>query len=231
MIQGISNYCRLWKKRCSATINLVAHDRELEMRISRMLSTAALLMAIAAPRDRCFPQSIPVAVQQMQFSAFSAATPITTGLGQGKNLTITVGADIAFVGLRRIRSVIEVRGIYPIASDNVDKQKSFVAGPVIEYTVGRFSPYADFLMGKGAINYLHGGYVFGKEKYISSSSVVYSPGVGMNYSITHHFALKADLQYQHWDVPVVASGKINPTVVPLGGKYMFDFNPHHNRSR
>jgi hypothetical protein len=55
--------------------------------------------------------------------------------------------------------------------------------------------------------------------------------VGLDYSITHHFALKADLQYQHWDVPVVASGRIDPTVVSLGGKYMFDFNSHHNRSR
>ena len=201
------------------------------MRISRMLSHAVLLTAAGAQLDRCFSQSIPVAAQQMQLSAFSAVTPISTGLGQGKNLTITAGADIAFVGLRRIRSVVEIRGNYPIATGNVDKQKSFVAGPVIEYTVGRFRPYADFLIGKGAINYLGGGYIFGSQKYISSSTVVYSPGVGLDYSITHHFALKADLQYQYWDVPVVVSGHINPTVMSLGGKYMFDFNSHHNRSR
>jgi hypothetical protein len=166
----------------------------------------------------------------MQLSAFSTITPTSTGLGQGKNLTITAGADIAFVGLRRVRSVVEIRGSYPIAAGNVDRQKSFVAGPVIECAVGRFRPYADFLLGKGAINYLRGGYVFGGEKYISSSAVVYSPGVGLDYSITHHFALKADLQYQRWEVPVAISGHINPTVVSLGGKYMFDFNPHHNRS-
>ncbi len=200
------------------------------MRISRMLSNAVLLMVIGAPLDRCFPQSIPVATQQMQLSAFSAITPTSTGLGQGKNLTITTGADIAFVGLRRVRSVVEIRGSYPIAAGYVDKQKSFVAGPVIECAVGRFRPYADFLIGRGAINYLSGGYVFGSEKYISSSTFVYSPGVGLDYSITHHFALKADLQYQRWNVPVAFSGHINPTVVSFGGKYMFDFNPHHNRS-
>jgi hypothetical protein len=203
----------------------------LELRISRMLSNAVLLIAVGAPLSKCSPQSIPVATQQVQLSAFSTATPISTGLGHGNNLTVTAGADIALVGLRRIRSIMEIRGTYPIASGNVDKQKSFVAGPVIEYTVGRFRPYGDFLIGKGAINYLRGGYIFGTEKYISSSTVVYSPGVGLDYSITHHFALKADLQYQHWDVPVVASGRINPIVVSLGGKYMFDFNPHHNRSR
>jgi hypothetical protein len=200
------------------------------MRISRMLSNAVLLMVTGAPLDRCFPQGIPVATQQMQLSAFSTITPTSTGLGQGKNLTITAGADIAFVGLRRVRSVVEIRGSYPIAAGNVDKQKSFVAGPVIECTVGRFRPYADFLIGKGSINYLSGGYVFGSDKYISSSTVVYSPGVGLDYSTTHHFALKADLQYQRWDVPVASSGHINPTVVSLGGKYMFDFNSHHNRS-
>jgi hypothetical protein len=201
------------------------------MQISRMLPNAVLLLAVCAPLYRCSPQSIPVATQQVQLSAFSTATPISTGLGHGDNLTVTAGADIAFVGLRRIRSIMEIRGTYPIAGGNVDKQKSFVAGPVIEYAFGRFHPYADFLIGKGAIDYLGGGYIFGTEKYISSSTVVYSPGVGLDYSITHHFALKADLQYQHWDVPVVASGRMNPTVVSFGGKYMFDFNSRHNRSR
>jgi hypothetical protein len=196
-----------------------------------MLSNAALLMTIGTPLNRCFAQSVPVATQRVQVSAFSAATPISTGLAQGNNLAVTTGADIAFIGLRRIPTVIEIRGTYPVAAGNVDKRKSFVAGPVIEYTVGRFRSYADFLIGKGAINYLRGGYVFGTEKYISSSTVVYSPGMGLEYSITHHVAMKADLQYQHWDVPVAASGHINPTVVSLGGKYMLDFNPHHNRSR
>jgi hypothetical protein len=200
------------------------------MRISRM-SNAVLLMAIGAPLGRCFPQGIPVATQQMQLSAFSAVTPTSTGLGQGQNLTVTAGADIAFVALRRIRSMIEIRGTYPIAAGNVDKQKSFVSGPVIGYPVGRFRPYADFLIGKGAINYLGGGYIFGSQKYISSSSVIYSPGVGLDCSMTHHFALKADLQYQRWRVPVAVSGHINSTFVSLGGTYMFDFNPHHNRSR
>ena len=201
------------------------------MRISRILSNAVLLMAVGAPLEICFPQSIPVATQQLQISAFSGVTPTSTGIGQGNNFTVTAGADIAFVGFRRIPSVIEIRGSYPVAGGNVDKQRSFVAGPVIGYTVGRFRPYVDFLIGKGAINYLSGGYVFGDAKYISSSTVVYSPGVGLDYNVTHHFALKADLQYQHWDVPVVASGYINPRVVCLGGKYMFDFNPHHNRNR
>lgn len=201
------------------------------MRISRMLPNAVLLVAVGAPLYRCSPQSIPVATQQVQLSAFSTITPTSTGLGHGENLTVTAGADIAFVGLRRICSIMEIRGTYPIAGGNVDKQKSFVAGPVIEYAFGRFHPYGDFLIGKGAINYLSGGYIFGTEKYISSSTVVYSPGVGLDYSFTHHFALKADLQYQHWDVPVVKSGTINPTVLSLGGRYMFDFNSHHNRSR
>jgi hypothetical protein len=180
---------------------------------------------------RCFPQSIPVATHQTQLSTFSAVAPTSTGLGQGQNLTVTAGADIAFVGLRRIRSVIEIRGTCPIAAGNVDKQKSFVSGPIVEYSVGRFRPYADFLIGKGAINYLGGGYIFGSEKYMSSSSVIYSPRVGLDCSITHHFALKADLQYQRWQVPVAVSRNINSTLVSLGGKYMVDFNPHHNRSR
>jgi hypothetical protein len=201
------------------------------MRFSRIVTNVVLLIVVSVHPERCFPQSIPVATQQMQISAFSAATPISTGLGQGRNVALTAGADIAFAGLRAIPCIIEIRGMYPIAAGNVDKQKSFVAGPVVGYGMGRLRPYVDFLIGKGAINYLDSGYIYGNAKYVSSSTVVYSPGVGLDYSITHHLALKADLQYQHWDVPVVASGHINPRVLSLGGKYMFDFNPHHNRRR
>src|SRR5260370_35304810 len=96
----------------------------LEMRISRILSTAALLMAVGVHPERCFPQSIPVATQQMQVSIFSAARPISTGLGQLNNLTVTPGADIAFVGLGRPPSVIEIRVTYPLASGTGDKKQT-----------------------------------------------------------------------------------------------------------
>src|SRR5258708_27072325 len=96
----------------------------LEMRISRILSTAALLMAVGVHPERCFPQSIPVATQQMQVSTFSAATPISTGLGQLNNLTVTAGADISFVGPPRTPSVIATRGPYPLPAGNDHEQTS-----------------------------------------------------------------------------------------------------------
>jgi len=55
------------------------------------------------------------------------------------------------------------------------------------------------------------------------------------YIVTHPggctFCLKADVQYQHWDTPVVASGVIHPVAVTLGVVYRFDFNPRHHYSR
>src|ERR1700761_7125477 len=107
------------------------------MRFSRIVTNVVLLIVVSVHPERCFPQSIPVATQQMQISAFSAATPISTGLGQGRNVALTAGADIAFAGLRAIPCIIEIRGMYPIAAGNVDKQKSFVAGPVVGYGMRR----------------------------------------------------------------------------------------------
>jgi len=196
------------------------------MQIQKILSTAALIIGTS---ELARGQSIPIATQQIQISAFGAVTPVLTNLGGGKNIAVTAGADIIFVGLRQYRSALEIRGTYPIADGSVNKQKSFVAGPTVEYPIGRFRPYADFLVGRGAVRYLGNGYVFGNERYISSSTFVYSPGLGLNYIATHHLAFKADLQYQNWNVPTVPSGSISPLVISIGWNYMFDFNSHHNR--
>ncbi len=200
------------------------------MRIHKTMSKAVFLSAICVSMNS-LAQSLPVATQQVQLSAFATTTQLLTGLGGGRNSAVTAGADISSVGLRRIRSVMEIRGSYPIVDGNVNRQKSFVAGPVIEYSVNRVRPYVDFLIGRGAITYLGDGYILGNQKYLSSSTLVYSPGVGLDYTVTHHLAVRADLQYQHWNVPAVSSGNIHPEVISIGGSYMFDFNPHHNRVR
>lgn len=201
------------------------------MRITKKPRTLFLLVFSSFFALGSRAQSVPAATQQLQLSAFAAITPVLSGLAEGRHLSVTGGVDLSFVALRHFNSAIEVRGSYPVAGDGVNRLKSFVAGPIVEYPHGRIEPYVDFLTGYGAIDYLSGGYVFGNAKYISSSTVVYSPGVGLNYSMTHHTKLRADLQYQHWDLPVVPSGAISPIAVSFGGTYMFDFNPHHNFDR
>jgi hypothetical protein len=171
------------------------------------------------------------ASQQLELSAFAGGTGTFTGLEGGKNLDITAGADLTFLGFRLLRPSFEVRGSYPIDKGTISSQKSFLLGPKVEHGFGRLHPYVDFLIGRGEIDYGFGGFAVGNVLYISSTSTIYSPGGGVDYNFARQIDLKADVQYQHWDAPVVASGVIHPVAVTLGAVYRFDFNPRHHRSR
>jgi opacity protein-like surface antigen len=191
----------------------------------------AILIAVTFVAAAGRAQGVPTATQQLQLSAFGAATGIFTNLEGGKNLGITAGADLTFLPLRLVRPSFEIRGTYPIDDGTISSQKSFLVGPKVEHPFGRLHPYVDFLIGRGEIDYGQGGFVVGNILYISSNSTVYSPGGGVDYNFTRRIDLKADIQYQHWDTPVVTSGSIHPVALSLGAVYRFDFNPRHHYSR
>jgi opacity protein-like surface antigen len=200
------------------------------MKFTQSLLRLALFSTISSVSYHALAQSTPAATQQLQLSAFVAGTGTFTDLSGGKNLAITAGVDITVLHFRAFRPAAEVRGTYPIYGGTISSQKNLLVGPKIEYPIGRLHPYADFLIGRGGIDYLRGGYIFGDLKYISSNTMVYSPGVGLDYNFTHNLAVKFDFQYQHWDTPAVPSGSINPKAITLGGVYVFDFNPRHRHS-
>jgi hypothetical protein len=201
------------------------------MRHIRTLARLAVVVAIIALSETGHAQVAPTASQELQLSAFAAGTGTFTGLDGGKNFDITAGADLTYVGLRLLRPSIEIRGTYPIDKGTISSQKNFLGGAKVEHPFGRFHPYADFLIGRGEIDYGMGGYQVGNLRYLSTTSTIYSPGGGLDYNLTSQVDVKADVQYQHWDAPVVASGVIHPVAVTLGIVYRFDFNPRHHRSR
>ena len=172
-------------------------------------------------------QSPATAAQPLGLSAFGAATGTWTNISGGRNLGITAGGDLAFLTFQRIRPVVEVRGTYAVHDGQVDSQKDLLAGLRLERQFGPFRPYVNFLAGRGAIDYPHGGYLYQNFLYIRTVSTVYSPGLGIDYDVTRHWSAKVDFQYQHWDTPVVPSGVINPRVLSVGAVYRFDFNHHY----
>jgi opacity protein-like surface antigen len=197
------------------------------MTYSRISAKLALFMAVSALTHNAFAQAAPAGTQQLQISAFVAGTGTFTGLEGGKNLGITAGADLTFLRFRRFRPSFEARGTYPINKGHISSQKNFLLGPKVEYPLGRFHPYADFLIGRGQIDYHAPGFVFGNILYINSNTLVYSPGVGLDSNLTHNLAIKADVQFEHWNTPVTASGTIHSTALTLGVVYSFDFNRSH----
>ncbi len=171
------------------------------------------------------------AVQQLQISAFGAGTGTWTNLAGGHNLSVTAGGDVAFLTFRRLRPVIEVRGTYPVHGGTVDSQKDVLGGLRVEREIGVFRPYVNFLVGRGAIDFQDGGFRNGPFIYLRTISTVYSPGLGVEYDVSHHWSAMADFQYQHWDTAAVSSGMINPRVLSVGAVYRFDFNHHYKEPK
>ncbi|HTC74390.1 MAG TPA: outer membrane beta-barrel protein [Edaphobacter sp.] len=201
------------------------------MTYTKLSVKLALFTAVSALTHTASAQAAPAATQRLQLSAFVAATGTFTGLEGGKNLGITAGADLTYLGFRQFLPSFEVRGTYPIDQGHISSQKNFLLGPKVEYPLGKFHPYADFLIGRGQIDYHSPGFVFGDTLYISSNTLVYSPGVGLDYNVTHNIAIKADAQFQHWDTPVTTSGTIHPTALSVGVVYNFDFNSRHRHNQ
>ena len=201
------------------------------MKFTQTLVRLALSAAICTVPHIAYAQATPAGTQQLQLSAFLAGTGTFTDLEGGKNLGITAGADLTFLAFRQFRPAFEIRGTYPIDQGHISSQKNFLLGPKVEYPWGHFHPYADFLIGRGEIDYLNGGLIVGDVRFISSNTVVYSPGIGLDYNLTHNIAVKTDAQFQFWNCPATASGVIHPTALTLGLLYNFDFNPHHRHER
>ncbi|MEO6804615.1 MAG: hypothetical protein ABI286_00020 [Edaphobacter sp.] len=197
------------------------------MKDKKVLVRLALSLAISSLTSMAFGQAAPAGTQQLQLSAFGGLTGTYTGLEGGKNLGITVGADLAYLGFRRFLPAFELRGTYPIDQGHIDSQKNFLLGPKVEYPIGRFHPYADFLFGRGTIDYQNGGFIVGNLRYLSTNTFLYSPGIGLDYGLTHNIEVKVDGQFQHWNTPVTPSGSIYSKALTVGFVYNFDFNPHH----
>ena len=197
------------------------------MKFTKTLVKLTLLPAIWAIAHSAGAQAVPSGTQQLQLSAFGAATGTFTNLDGGKNLAVTAGADLTFLAFRAFRPSFEVRGTYPIDKGHISSQKNFLLGPKVEYPVGRFHPYVDFFFGRGEINYHDPGFIFGDTRFITTNTFIYSPGIGLDYNLSHNVAVKVDAQFQHWDTPAVASGVIHPTALTIGVVYNFDFNPRH----
>jgi hypothetical protein len=168
-------------------------------------------------------QAMPAANKPFSFSAFAGATGAYTGLSGGKNVGITAGGDISFKPFHRFYPSVEVRGTYPVDDGNVDSQENILFGVKAERYYGNFRPYVDFFYGRAKIDYEHGGYPnpAGTLLYLDSISNVYAPGGGVDYTLTDHFALKVDFQFQHYGAPVAPSGSIYAKALTIGVVYHF----------
>lgn len=168
-------------------------------------------------------QALPTATQPLQLSVFSGFGGVFTGLREGKNLDLLAGADLGLSPVHGFRPTVEVRGAYPVDGGSVDSQKSILGGIKTDFLLNHhLRPYADFLFGRGQINY-HGGYQFNNQIYVLTTTNVYSFGGGFDYDLTEHFAVRLDGQFQKWGYAPTASGNIYSKVGNAAIVYRFNF--------
>lgn len=168
-------------------------------------------------------QSSPAGVRVLDLSAFGTITGTYTGLNGGRNLGVTAGADLGFHQFGPFVPALEVRGTYPFITGDVAGVRNLLGGVQVSYPVKRISPYVDVLFGRGSIHYENGGFPnpTGTYQYLRSPSNVISPGVGVNYMMNRRIAIKADLQLQRYNVPVIASGSVYTRPFSVGVVYHF----------
>ena len=175
-------------------------------------------------------------------SAFALFSETYTGLGAssfnpnpglgGRNFTLTLGGDLGVYPFRRFDLAAEVRGSYAINKGKVDGQSSILGGlrasrePVGEGFFGRFRPYANALIGRGAMDYQSGGYPVQESPsvvllYTRTVSTVYDVGAGFEVDVTQHFSFKGDAQFQRWSTPVTSSGHIYSSQGGVGLVYRY----------
>jgi hypothetical protein len=173
-------------------------------------------------------QALPTATQTLTLSAFGGFSGVDVGFGGTRNLGATLGADVGFRHFAGLQPAVEVRGTYASGGHIVSNYKTLLIGGRVARTFGRIQPYADFLYGRGILDYGNGGYPNANYTllYTHSAGNVFSPGGGINLTVTEHIAAKIDGQYQRFATPVTASQIIYTVPLTFGVEYRFDFNRH-----
>ncbi len=190
----------------------------------RVRSFFCLFVVSASLAGSAWGQAAPTATAGLQLSAFAGATGDYTGIGLGKNLSITAGVDATLRPFFGLFPGVEVRGTYPMDKGDVAGQKNVLGGLVVGRHLGWIQPYGDILVGRGEIDFVTPyPNPSDTEVYVQTASTVISPGAGANLFFSSHFALKADFQFQHYDSPVTTSGSVYSKAFTVGLTYRLPF--------
>jgi len=104
---------------------------------------------------------------------------------------------------------LEVR--YTGSTGSVITESSFAGGLKIGKGFHRFHPYANLLIGYGAITYVFAG---GQ----SDNSIIFDAGVGLDFEVYRRFSIKVDGQEQFWKLGQ-ASSELTPQMITVGLSY------------
>jgi hypothetical protein len=198
------------------------------LRLRNLALNLAAVVVLIAPNAHA-QSAQPTASKLLDLSTFGGINGTYTGLAGGKNLGITAGVDVGIRSFYGFRPFLEGRGTYPVDGGEIDRQKNALGGVRVErFVLPGLRVYGDFLLGRGEINYLNGGFPDPSGNYLilSSTSNVYSPGAGAEYRLTEHVSALVDVQFQRYVTPATPSGTLWSKPIMFGARYHFNFNRH-----
>ena len=177
----------------------------------KFVIAVALVTGIAAQIANA--QAMTTADRTTGISAFASASRIYTDYCHD-DFGYTLGGDYTRF-YRLVAPSFELRYIH--SNGNEVTENSFLGGFKVEKGFARFRPYVNILFGYGSINNLHA-----IPNYTHDNSAVIDPGIGLEYRISPHFAIKADIQQQFWRVGT-ESHEMEPRIFSIGVTYRIPF--------
>lgn len=182
--------------------------------------TGAILATLLPARLSA--QARPVATRKAEISAFGMYSRVTPDWGPTNNNGFTIGADYMRATHWFLRPSLEFRATF--APGNTVGERTIGGGVRVDHPLGRFHPYADFLVSAGTITFTHPQLDVRHKLYKSDNSIVYTYGGGLEYDLTHTWAAKVDYQGEHWQLGINQS--LTPRVLSFGVTYRIPFGSY-----
>lgn len=190
-------------------------------RLLTLISATAVSVALAPAS--LWGQAAAVGVRKAEVSAFAAYTRVTPDYGPFINQGFTLGGDYTRPIHFFLQPSLEIRGT--LSPGKTVGEKTFGGGLKAEHPIGRFRPYADFLVSAGEITYTHPTIDSRGRLYISDNSLVYTYGGGLDFDVNKHWAAKIDYQGEHWNLGSEAQ-TLTPRLLSIGVVYRIPFRSY-----
>ena len=194
------------------------HKRKL---LPAVVFTTAAILATLVPA-RLSAQARPVATKKAEISAFGMYSRVSPDWGPPGQAGITFGADYMRATHWFLIPSHEFRATF--APGDTVGERTIGGGLRVDHPLGRFRPYADFLVSSGVITFTHPHLDIRHKLYKSDDSIVYTYGGGLEYDLTHTWAAKVDYQGEHWQLGINQS--LTPGILSFGVTYRIPFRSY-----
>jgi hypothetical protein len=187
---------------------------------SLLFGFALTVLALSSERT-CAAQAIPDSYKSADISAFLGYEYADPAYGPDKNNGEGFGLNYTRYFPIPVAPSIEARVNLTNGTDV--KERTYLIGLQAKARfLGRYHPYADFLVGTGTIHFNTRA-----TGYIGDNSTIYNYGGGIDIELIHHLALRADIQRQSWSIGSAAG--FSPTIVLIGVHYTIPFREYKDQ--